>query len=41
MKSLMLIKSKQTDIAVVEEVFGEVVDKTSELKICPNTKKSM
>ena len=32
-------ESKQTDIEVVEEVFGEVVDKTSDLKICPNTKK--
>lgn len=32
-------ESKQTDLEVVEEVFGEVVDKTSELKICPNTKK--
>lgn len=32
-------ESKQTDLEVVEEVFGEVVDKTSDLKICPNTKK--
>lgn len=32
-------ESKKTDLEVVEEVFGEVVDKTSDLKICPNTKK--
>lgn len=35
----MLDNNTTDDTDLVEEVFGEVVDKTSDLKICPNTKK--